>query len=114
MFAKTQPTEGLAFFRRVTAKPERGAIRRALACGDGTCLSVQAHKDAWSEPSDDEGPYYSVEVALDVEVPEWSALLDHSTPETDRRGWHWFYARVPLDDVERFAAAHGGIVAERG
>jgi hypothetical protein len=111
-----RPTEGLAFFRRGrTAEEMRMALmRRTLICADGFRMSVQAHSGAWSEPSDNEGPWWSVEVATVGRVTGWNRFLDHGDAASDATGWRYFYAHVPLVVVETLVSVHGGIIGERG
>ena len=111
-----QPTEGLAFFRRGRNLDEMKTVqlRRTLICADGFHLSVQAHRGAWAEPSDDKGPWRVVEVATKDQVIGWDRFLDHDVAVAGTTGWRFFYAHVPLIVVETFAVAHGGIIGERG
>lgn len=59
-----------------------------VRCADGTTISVQASRNHYCSPKNDEGPWTSVEIWVDGEVRP--------------RGW------VPVAEVEALIERHGG------
>lgn len=71
----------------------------AIECADGTTLSVQASKDHYSTPRENEGPYTEVEVWL-VTAPVTE--FEYSSDEPS--------SYVPIEQVAQFIDNHGGMV----
>lgn len=85
-------------------------LAKRVVCKDGTTLSVQASKDHYSCPRNDEGPYSHVEVGFpSVTPPEtWAEYMDGVWGTDDRTDT--VYGYVPVDLVEAFIEEHGGAI----
>jgi hypothetical protein len=77
-----------------------------IVCVDGTELSVQANEYAYCVPRNNDGPYTHVEVGYpSIDMPDtWKEFAEDWN--STKRG---IFARVPIEYVYFFIAAHGGI-----
>lgn len=86
-------------------------INPKIACVDGTTLSVQGSRTHYSAQRRDIGLYYLVEVGFitdskreTVTPPDtWREYTDGDAFPND------VYGYIPVELVEEFIAAHGGI-----
>jgi hypothetical protein len=99
------PIDIAAIHKRCTIQ----ALRSVIHCADGTTLSVQANALMYCLPKSDIGPYTHVEIGFPTAVnAELLAYADD--PENPL---HTVYGYVPLDVLNRFTAAHGGVAVEQ-
>ena len=102
--------DGWAVSKRKTYKKVQPPIR----CNDGFCMSVQASRDHYSVPRDDQGPYTHVEVAG---PSEWEDLL---LPYRDKSGpaicgmRPMMYGRVPARVIRQVISKHAGMAKYSG
>lgn len=84
---------------------------KPIYCADGTSLSVQASRNHYCFPRNNEGPYTEVEVGFpSVRPPEsWREYCDGNF---DLKPCDTVYANVPLQVVEEFVSFHGGVREE--
>lgn len=77
-----------------------------IYCVDGTALSVQASRNHYCSPRNDEGPYTKVEVGYPSVLPPdlWNEYREDDIP---------IYGWVPIELVYFYIASHGGIDFER-
>lgn len=81
-----------------------------IHCMDGTTLSVQAGKNVYSVPRDNEGPWYKVEVGYPSKhLPQLDEFKDGNDAD-DPTGC--VYGYVPIEVVEEAIASCGGICWE--
>lgn len=79
---------------------------RRIVCKDGETLSVQASELHYSTPRQNKGPYSEVEVGYpSVQPPEtWKEFCEDWDKPTQT-----VYGYIPVNLVEEFIQAHGGI-----
>jgi len=84
---------------------------KPVYCTDGTSLSIQASRNHYCFPRNNEGPYTQVEVGFpSVKPPEsWREYCDGNF---DLKPCDTVYCYVPLKVVSEFIEQHGGIRAE--
>lgn len=78
-----------------------------IVCADGTTLSVQAGRNLYSTPRDDDAVFYShVEVGFPSSTPPnfWEEFAEEWATPTET-----VYAYIPVEHVIFFIAAHGGV-----
>ena len=103
--------------RRLEARPEvkLGMMRPHLprvGCADGFSVSVQANRWNYCEPRDDTGPWRAVELGFpSAPMPTLARWIDAPEEEaTTATETVWGY--VPLREVAKVLAAHGGLMPE--
>ena len=81
--------------------------RNRIICADGFSLSVQASKNNYCDPRENEGPYISAEVGFpssyDIHLQPYAE--DKSKPSDTVYGW------VPAVVIRLCVESHGGIVS---
>ena len=85
------------------------ARMKRIICKDGVSLSVQANSSAYSTPRDFSGYYTHAEVGFIQDAngypftppAHWQEWSDGSFPSD-------VYGYVPVDEIEKFIAEHGG------
>ena len=83
-----------------------------VRCHDGFCMSVQASRDHYCEPRDDQGPYTHVEVGYPNHLEE--LLLPFSDKATTMAGMRpTLYVRVPAHIINSVVTKHAGISSGR-
>ena len=78
-----------------------------IFCADGFNMSVQAHKDSYCEPQQDEGPHTHMEGGYPSEWPS-DELAAYAEKRSDP--CETVYPYVPREVFEREFELHGGIV----
>lgn len=73
-----------------------------IHCADGTTLSVQASRNHYCSPRNNEGPYTKVEVGYPTASPPeiWKQYGESDVP---------IYGWAPIELVYFYIASHGGI-----
>lgn len=82
------------------------AKRKAVECGDGFTMSVQADDGKYCSPKADSGPYLSAEVGFpshyDIHLHPYAE--DPSNPTETVYGW------VPAHVIRMVIDSHGGMI----
>ena len=93
-------------------KPKRTGARKKtrppIRCHDGFMMSVQASRDHYCQPREDQGPYSAVEVGYPNRLEE--LLLPYSDKATTITGMRpTLYVRVPAHIISAVVAKHADI-----
>ena len=78
-------------------------VRDRALCADGMTVSIQHSETMYCSPRCDGETYF-----LSVEIGYPSQLPPESWRTSDGEVWGW----VPMDEIEEWIAAHGGIVGK--
>ena len=89
----------------------RNPIRPPIRCYDNFRMSVQASREHYCTPRDDNGPYSAVEVGYPSELEE---LLTQYADGAGMAGMRpTLYVNVPAAVIQAVVEAHGGIASGR-
>lgn len=89
-----------------TEYPGGPLVHECAKCADGFSMSVQASQTNYSEPRDNVGPWYSVEVGF----PSHLDILLQPYAEDPSNPTDTVYGYVPSKIVQAVVDAHGGLV----
>jgi hypothetical protein len=83
-------------------------VEPRVECNDGVSLSVQASRNHYCSPRSDNGPWTTVEVGYPSVDPgeAWREFQEDEDNPTET-----VYGNVPIELVEAFIEAHGGLKA---
>jgi hypothetical protein len=86
-------------------------IREPIKCSNGLQLSVQASKNHYCIPKNDEGPYSHVEVySYNLLIPNWNNPI-HGYNSITGIPEHVTYYNVPVQRLLDLLYTSGGIVS---
>ena len=95
----TAPVEGVS-----PGRVRRGTLSR-IKCRDGESISVQAGEYLYSDPRQDEGPWWKVECGFPSAQPHPELM---SYAEDKDKPLQTVYGYVPIEVVADFIDLHGG------
>jgi hypothetical protein len=93
----------------LSSPPPEGGVRKPVALGDGTVVSIQAGSYHYCRPRTAEAgtTYTHVEVGLEGPLIEaWADLVEAGGDDTLR-----VYPYVPVELLEEFVQSRGGLPA---
>ena len=97
---------------RPTRVRKRKETLPPIQCNDGFTMSVQASRDHYSEPRDDQGPYTAVEVGYPNRLED--LMLPFADKATTVAGeTPTLYVRVPAHIINAVVSKHAGIHSGR-